>query len=164
MWTSLPTITENSQKVLEREVRNLRIMICNFPKSWKRYDSARTHRQFSIAVPEVLQRNIENHYRCNSSDYSKLQYSEMYWKDPIPQLVSRKNTIEERQTSKLCCFFKYSSRNSTEKNNRISYPRIFHTALNEVSPLLNFAGNPLWRTRTQKFVEKKYMVFLTLAW
>ena len=162
MWTSLPTITENSQKVLEREVRNLRIMICNFPKSWKRYDSARTHRQFSIAVPEVLQRNIENHYRCNSSDYSKLQYSEMYWKDPIPQLVSRKNTIEERQTSKLCCFFKYSSRYCTEKQNRLSKDLPCSTGWSQLLP--NFGSKPLWRTRTQKFVEQNYVVFLTLAW
>ena len=163
MWTSLLTNTENSQKDLEKEIRNLRIMICNFPKSWKRYDFAITHRQFSITIPEILQRNNENHYHCNSSDYSKLQYSEMYWKDPIPQLVSRKNTIEERQTSKLCCFFKYSSRYSTKKN-KISYPRIFHAALDEVSPLLRFGWKPLWGTRTQKFVEKNYVVFLTLAW
>ena len=38
MWTSLPTNTENSQKDLEKEVQSLRIMICIFPKSWKRDD------------------------------------------------------------------------------------------------------------------------------
>ena len=153
-WKQSKGLGERSSKFADNDLQ--------FSEIVEKIRFAITHRQFSITIPEVLQTNIEKHYRCISSDYWKLQYSEMYWKDPIPQLVSRKNTIEERQTSKLCCFFKYSSRYCTEKQNRLSKDLPCSTGWSQLLP--NFGSKPLWRTRTQKFVEQNYVVFLTLAW